>query len=119
MSLKPPSLWLEQRGRQHRVYWRNAAPGLPRRSYLPFCGRDVAQDFVSSAALLGLDTARQVFTTEDPHAATALLQAAWGERGLAPADPMPMSRGQGCPHQDRRFLGGEFFRAIITDAAFG
>ena len=23
MSLKPPSLWIEQRGRQHRVYWRN------------------------------------------------------------------------------------------------
>jgi hypothetical protein len=36
MSLKPRSLWIEQRGRQRRVYWRNAAPGLPARSYVPF-----------------------------------------------------------------------------------
>jgi hypothetical protein len=31
MSLKLSSLWIEQRGRQHRVYWRNAA-GLGRLS---------------------------------------------------------------------------------------
>ena len=34
MSLKPPSLWIEQRGLQHRVYWRNTPGlGLPARSY--------------------------------------------------------------------------------------
>ena len=43
MSLKPPSLWIEQRGHQHRVFWRNTDAGLPARSYLPFYGRDVAQ----------------------------------------------------------------------------
>ena len=84
MSLKPPSLWIEQRGHQHRVYWRNTDAGLPARSYLPFYGRDAAQHFVGVAALLGLATARQVFTTEDPLAAEALVQAAWAERGLAP-----------------------------------
>ncbi|HEY0403889.1 MAG TPA: hypothetical protein VGD09_17870, partial [Blastococcus sp.] len=31
MSLKPPSLWIEQRGQQHLVYWRNTLPGLPAR----------------------------------------------------------------------------------------
>ncbi len=40
MSLKPPSLWIEQRGLQHRVYWRNRVPGEPAaRSYLPFYER--------------------------------------------------------------------------------
>ncbi|HYH25787.1 MAG TPA: hypothetical protein VD834_10600 [Blastococcus sp.] len=43
MSLKPPSLWIEKRGQQHRVYWRNTDVGLPARSYLPFYGRDAAQ----------------------------------------------------------------------------
>ena len=34
MSLKPPALWIEQRGRQHRVYSRNTPGlGLPVRSY--------------------------------------------------------------------------------------
>ena len=89
MSLKPPSLWIEQRGNQHRVYWRNTDAGLPARSYLPFYGRDSAEHFVGSAALLGLHTARQVFTTDDPQAAAALVQAALAERGLAPVDPAP------------------------------
>jgi integrase len=89
MSLKPPSLWIEQRGKQHRVYWRNSDAGLPARSYLPFYGRDAAEHFVGSAALLGLHTARQVFTTEDPQAAAALVQAALAERGLAPVDSGP------------------------------
>jgi hypothetical protein len=89
MSLKPPSLWIEQRGRQQRVYWRNAVPDLPARSYVPFHGRDEAEQFVGMAGLLGLDTARQVLDAEDPQAATALLQAALAERGLAPADPGP------------------------------
>jgi hypothetical protein len=82
MSLKSPSLWIEQRGLQYRVYWRNGVPDLPARSYLSFYGRDAAEHFVGSAALLGLDTARQVFTTEDPQAAAALLQA-------VPAGPPP------------------------------
>jgi len=89
MSLKPPSLWIEQRGLQHRVYWRNNVAGLPAQSYLPFYGRDAAEHFVGSASLLGLHTARQVFTTEDPQAAAALVQAALAERGLAPADLAP------------------------------
>jgi hypothetical protein len=33
MSLKPPSLWIEERGRQFRVYRRNTRDlGLPARS---------------------------------------------------------------------------------------
>jgi hypothetical protein len=55
----PSSSWIEQRGRQHRVYWRSSAVGLPARSYLPFYGRDAAEHFVGSAALLGLDIVRQ------------------------------------------------------------
>jgi hypothetical protein len=89
MSLKPPSLWIEQRGLQHRVYWRNSVPGLRARPYLPFYVRAEAERFTVMAGLLGLDTARQVATTEDPQAAAALLQAALTERGLAPADPAP------------------------------
>jgi hypothetical protein len=89
MSLKPPSLWIEQRGRQHRVYWRNSVPGLRARPYLPFYVRAEAERFIVMAGLLGLDTASQVATTEDPQAAAALLQAALTERGLAPADPAP------------------------------
>ena len=79
MSLKPPSLWIEKRGHQHRVYWRNTVPGLPARSYVPFHGRDAAEQFVGMAGLLGLATARQVLDTDDPLEATALLQAdgAW------------------------------------------
>jgi hypothetical protein len=49
MSLKPPSSWIEKRGDQHRVYWRNGVPGLPARSYLPFYGRAEAEQFVSIA----------------------------------------------------------------------
>jgi hypothetical protein len=89
MSVKPPSLWIEQRGRQYRVYWRNGVPGLPARSYVPFYGRADAVQFVGMASLLGLDTARQVLDAEDPQAAAALLQAALAERGLAPTDPAP------------------------------
>jgi hypothetical protein len=88
MSLKPPSLWIEKRGHQHRVYWRNSLPGLPARSYLPFYGRAEAEQFVGMAGLLGLDTSRQVLDTDDPQAAAALLQAALAERGLAPGDPV-------------------------------
>jgi hypothetical protein len=89
MSLKPPSLWIEQRGRQHRVYWRNGVPGLPTRSYVPFYGREEAGRFGGMASLLGLDTARRVVATEDPQEAAALLEAALAERGLAPVDPGP------------------------------
>jgi hypothetical protein len=89
MSRKAPSLWIEQRGHQYRVYWRNGVPGLRARPYLPFYVRAEAERFIVMAGLLGLDTARQVATTEDPQAAAALLQAALTERGLAPADPAP------------------------------
>ncbi|MGY1914229.1 hypothetical protein [Blastococcus sp. SYSU DS0973] len=66
MSLKPPSLWIEQRGRHHRVYWRNGVAGLPARSYLPFYGRDAAEQFVGMAGLRGLATTRKVLDSDDP-----------------------------------------------------
>ena len=68
MALKPPSLWIEKRGHQHRVYWRNTVSGLPARSYVPFYGRAEAEQFVGMAGLglLGLHTARQVLDTDDP-----------------------------------------------------
>jgi hypothetical protein len=69
-------MWIERRGRQHRVYWRNNDAGLPARSYLPFYGRDEAERFVGMAGRLGLAPARQVLDTEDPQAAAALIQAA-------------------------------------------
>ena len=97
MSLKPPSLWIEKRGHQHRVYWRNTAAGLPARSYLPFYGRPDAEQFVGMAGLLGLATARQVLDTDDPLEATALLQAAWAERGLAPAALAPQPASEVVP----------------------
>ncbi|SDY82642.1 hypothetical protein SAMN05660209_03812 [Geodermatophilus africanus] len=79
-----PGPWIEQRGRRHRVYWRNGVAGLPARSYLQFYGRDAAEQFVGMAGLglLGLHTACQVLDTDDPLEATALLQAALAERGL-------------------------------------
>jgi len=89
MSLKPPSLWIEQRARQHRVYWRNSGAGLPARSYVRFYGRAEAEQFVSMAGLLGLHTARQVLDAGDPQAAAVLLQEAWAQRGLALAKPAP------------------------------
>jgi hypothetical protein len=90
MSLKPPSLWIEKRGRQHRVYRRNTSGlGLPARSYLPFYERDAATKFISLASLLGMDVARRVLATEDPQDATALMQAALAEQGFAQADPRP------------------------------
>jgi hypothetical protein len=61
MSLEPPSTWIEPRGRQQRVYWRNPRiPGLPARSSLPFYSRDDSEQFTSVAGLLGMDTARRV-----------------------------------------------------------
>jgi hypothetical protein len=84
-----PRLWIEQCGRQYRVYWRNSDAGLPARSHVPFYGRAEAVRFVGMAGLLGLDTARQVLDTEDTHAAAALLQAALAERGLAAPTPAP------------------------------
>jgi hypothetical protein len=79
MTLKPPTLWIEQRGLQHRVYWRNTGAGLPARSYLPFYVRDEAEQFVGMAGLLGLDTARRVLAAGDPQSATALVHAALAE----------------------------------------
>jgi hypothetical protein len=77
MSLKPPSLWIEKRGRQHRVYWRNAPGlGLPARSYQRFYSSADAQQFIGMAAFLGLDTARQVMATEDVAARRELLDTA-------------------------------------------
>lgn len=62
MSLKPPNLWIEQRGLQHRVYWRTAVPGLPTRSSLRFYGRAEAEQFVGMPRPPGLDTARKCST---------------------------------------------------------
>ena len=55
MPLEPPSLWIVQRGHPHRVYWRNAVPGLPRGSHVPFYGRGGTEQFVVVTGLLGLD----------------------------------------------------------------
>jgi hypothetical protein len=91
MSLKPPSLWIEKRGRQNRVYWRNPPGlGLAARSYQRFYSRADAEQFVSMAAYFGLETARQVTATEDVAARRALLDTALAERGLMPADPAPV-----------------------------
>jgi hypothetical protein len=76
MSLKAPTLWIEQRGLQHRVYWRNSVAGLPARSYLPFYERDAATKFINLASLLGMDVARRVLATDDPQVAMALLRPA-------------------------------------------
>jgi integrase len=123
MSLKPPSLWIEQRGLQHRVYWRNGVAGLPARSYVPFYGRAEAEQFVGMAGLLGLDTARQVLEADDPHTATVLLQEALAQRSLAPADrataPLapagsPLSAGPAGAPSDPRLTGVTFRRLWQT-----
>ena len=49
MSLEPPSLWIEPRGRQHRVYWRNGVHRLLARSYVAFYGRAEAEQFITMA----------------------------------------------------------------------
>lgn len=88
MSLKPPSMWIEKRGRQHRVYWRNAPGlGLPARSYQRLDSRGDAEQFIGMAAHFGLETARQVMATPDASARRELLAAAQAERAPAPAGP--------------------------------
>jgi hypothetical protein len=46
-------MWLEKRGRQDRVYWRNTAGlGLPARSYQPFYSQADPEQFIGMAAFL-------------------------------------------------------------------
>ena len=94
MALKPPSLRIEKRGRQHRVYWRKHARARPARPVLPgrfYSSRD-AEPFIGMAGFLGLEIARQVMAAEDVAARRALLETALTERGLA---PRPRPRGAG------------------------
>ncbi|TKJ18290.1 hypothetical protein A6V29_11865 [Blastococcus sp. CCUG 61487] len=79
-------MWIEKRGRQHRVYWRNPAGlGLPARSYQRLDSRGDAEQFIGMAAHFGLDTARRVVATPDKAERRELLAAAQAEQAPAPA----------------------------------
>lgn len=57
-------MWIEKKGRQYRVYWRNRAGEGPRRRYLPFASREDAEAFIALARLKTLDKA--VWYMSDP-----------------------------------------------------
>lgn len=69
-------MWIEQRGQQHRVYWRNEASDGARRLYEPFDTPQDAQQFRSMVSVVGLDVARTVLHTQDPAVRRALLAEA-------------------------------------------
>lgn len=100
MSLKPPSLWIEKRGRQFLVYWRNPEGCLPARS----CQRGLytradAEKFIIMAGHLGLDTTRHVMAANDRATRHARIAAALAERAPGPAGPAVVSplRAPGLP----------------------
>lgn len=118
MSTTTPSFWIELRGRQHRVYWRNRTPGLPARSYEPLKTRADAEDFVHLAGYLGLDTAREALRAADEESRRALIAAALVQRTPAPAAARPAAVAAAVPGvflasrptapDDRRLTGVSF-----------
>ncbi|MGY1827604.1 tyrosine-type recombinase/integrase [Blastococcus sp. SYSU DS0541] len=115
-------MWIEKRGRQHRVYWRNPAGlGLPARSYQRLESRGDAEQFIGMAAHFGLDTARQVMATPDASARRELLAAAQAEQapapaGVAAAGPLitPGVRAATAAAPDDPRLSGVSFRTLWT-----
>jgi hypothetical protein len=83
-------MWIEKRGRQHRVYYRNPLPEKPsNRDNVAFYAEADARGFIDLAGQLGLATALAVTNEPDEDAATAIIARALeaGRRGPACCAP--------------------------------
>lgn len=74
-------MWIEIKGKQHRVYWRTGLPvPAPARSYEAFTDRTDAEKFVELIRLVGLDVAQAVLQNPSAPAQAELV----GRRTTAP-----------------------------------
>jgi hypothetical protein len=70
-------MWIEQRGRQHRVYYRNPLPQKPHnRDNVAFYAETDARGFITLAGQIGLATALAVSSEPDEAAALAIIARA-------------------------------------------
>ena len=77
-------MWIEQRGQQHRFYWRTADG---RRDYEAAADRAQAETFRQAAQLLGLDQARSVLRNPTHARAGGPPAPAAGSPAPAPTAP--------------------------------
>lgn len=60
-------MWIEVKGRQHRVYWRTNLPSpSPKKMYEKFASRDDARSFIDFAGWVGLSKARAYMADPTP-----------------------------------------------------
>jgi hypothetical protein len=88
-------MWIEKRGRQHRVYYRNPLPEKPKnRDNVVFYAAADARGLIDLAGQLGLATALAVTSEPDQDAATAIIARALEARAprSASAQPPPAAR---------------------------
>jgi integrase len=72
-------MWIEKRRQQHRVYYRNPDPNhTPRKSYVPFESRDMAQTFIDLARMCSLTGALGYIADPSPETLDRLLGARLG-----------------------------------------
>lgn len=64
-------MWIEKRGRQYRVYWRNHRPDGPMKSFEPFANTEQAQTFIELARLTDLAFALAYVRDPSPEALAA------------------------------------------------
>lgn len=88
-------MWIETRGRQHRVYWRTGQAS-PKKTFEPFASRDAAELFVDLARRAGtLSRALEYVRDPRPETLSELL-------GMAPLPataqtPSPCAPEMGTP----------------------
>jgi hypothetical protein len=106
-------MWIEKRGLQHRVYYRNPLPEKPRnRDSVAFYAEADAHQFIALASQLGLATALAVSDEPDEAAATAIIARALEARAprtglLRAGTPAPAAPPQAAP-ADPRMVGMTF-----------
>jgi integrase len=67
-------MWIELKGRQHRVYWRTNLPTpSPAKAYEAFASAEDARSFIGFARWVGLPAARQYLADPSPEAMAALV----------------------------------------------
>ncbi len=78
-------MWIETRGRQHRVYWRTGQAS-PKKTFEPFASRDAAELFVTRPSAGCYQPDGRVHLDWEVHEST-VAGAHWGNRLLACSDP--------------------------------
>jgi len=109
-------MWIEKRGRQHRVYYRNPLPEKPsNRDNVAFYAEADARGFIDLAGQLGLATALAVTNEPDEDAATAIIARALEARAprtglLRAGSPAPATAQEATPGAtaDPRTVGMTF-----------